>query len=110
MSLTQRLEEIAKNDESIFRRQLAKEDLARLLKLEALAANAADLNAFRKEGLYIGWTQGDMRTHDLRDSIEALLDAFYAAHLNHSPEAEQALAAAWDAFHRDRLKKLIHCL
>ncbi|MEZ5895716.1 MAG: hypothetical protein R3C40_04475 [Parvularculaceae bacterium] len=108
--LTQRLEEIANNDESIFRRQLAKEDLTRFSRLEALAANATDVNVFRKDGLYIGWTQGDMRTHDLRDSIETLLDAFYAARLNHSPEAEQKLAAAWDAFHRDRLKKLIHCL
>lgn len=110
MSLTQRLEDIAKNDESIFRRQLAKEDLVRLSRLEALAANADDLNAFKKEGLYVGWTQGDMRTHDLRDSIDALLDAYYDAHTNHSPEAELKLTAAWDAFHRDRLNKLIHCL
>jgi len=110
MQIIDELREIAEKDESLFRRQLAKEDIARLERLAALAKAAADLEAFKKDGLYIGWTQNDMRTHDLRDTLLALLDAFYALTQEANEANEQALTAAWIKFRDDRLEKLIHCL
>ncbi|MGV6820482.1 MAG: hypothetical protein ACWA5T_08290 [Parvularcula sp.] len=110
MQIIDQLREIAEKDESLFRRQLAKEDIARLERLDELVKTAADIDAFKKDGLYIGWTQNDMRTHDLRDTLLVLLDAFYAAKQDPSEANEQALTAAWIKFRDDRLEKLIHCL
>lgn len=110
MQVLDHLRDIAQNDASIFRRQLAKEDIARLERLGELAEATDDLESFRKDGLYIGWTQNDMRTHDLQVSIQALLDAYFAWNGSPTPETEEAVVSAWEAFHRDRLNKLIHCL
>ena len=51
----------------------------------------------------IGWTQGDARTHELREPLERLLDAFYAGN-------EELVADAWQALHRARMEKLVGCL
>jgi hypothetical protein len=110
MRLLERLQDQASTDDSIFRRQLAKEDLARLEILRRLATQASDLEAFRKEGKYIGWTQGDMRTHDLRETLDKFLDAFFSAARTPDPNSEATLEAAWITFHNDRMEKLVHCL
>ncbi len=111
MQLIEQLAAIKENDESIFRRQLAKEDLARLEKLDLLFKTAESRETFNKDGLYIGWTQGDMRTHDLKDAVLILLDAFYdAASTPGDADAERKLLEVWEKFHRDRLDKLVHCL
>ncbi len=111
MELLDRLKQAATSDESFFRRHLAKEDIARLEKLHALALASADVEEFRKSGFYLGWTQADMRTHDLRESLLVLLDAYFSS-ARHPDDADQErlLCAAWEAFDRDRLKKLLHCL
>lgn len=103
MRLVARLEALLEKEESLFRAQLLREDIARLKKLEALAKSAADAEAFEKAGMRLGWTQGDARTHELREPLVRLLHAVYA-----SQEEETLLA--WEALHRARMEKLVGCL
>lgn len=103
MQLISQLEALASKEESLFRRQLLREDLARLRKLAELRRQAGDAEAFRKAGLRLGWTQGDARTGEIREPLERLLDAVYAGR-------EEELFAAWEALHRARLERLVGCL
>jgi hypothetical protein len=103
MELIARLESLVAREESLFRAQLLREDIARLEKLEALAKSAPDAEAFRKAGMRIGWTQGDARTHELREPLERLLDAVYASR-------DEEIFPAWEALHRARMEKLVGCL
>jgi hypothetical protein len=88
---------------SLFSAQLLREDIVRLRKLQALARSAPDAEAFRKAGMRIGWTQGDARTHELREPLVRLLDAVYASQ-------EDEICLAWEALHRARMAKLVGCL
>ena len=88
---------------SLFQAQLLREDIARLKKLAALAQAAADEEAFVKAGMRIGWTPGDARTAELRESLGPFLRAAYAGD-------EQRMALAWDALHRVRMERLLGCL
>ena len=72
MRLIAELERLAAAEESLFRRQLLREDLARLRKLEALAQSASDVDAFRQSGMRLGWTQGDARTAELAEPLELI--------------------------------------
>lgn len=103
MQLIARLETLVGNEESLFRAQLLREDIARLRKLQELARSAPDAAAFRKSGMRIGWTQGDARTHELREPLERLLDAVYASQ-------DDEIIRAWEALHRARMEKLVGCL
>jgi hypothetical protein len=103
MQLIARLEALAGKEESLFRAQLLREDIARLRKLEELAKSAQDAEAFRKAGMRIGWTQGDARTHEIREPLIRLLDAVYAS-------LEEEILLAWEALHRARMEKLVGCL
>ncbi len=109
MDLQSRLKEIEENHDSLFRRQLAKEDLERFERLRDMASGSATLEAFIKDGLYAGWTQNDMRTHELKETILPVLEAFYEV-VRGAKGDEVALSNAWAAFEADRLNKLIHCL
>jgi hypothetical protein len=105
------MEQRLEAEESLFREQLLREDIARLRKLESMAREHATLEAFAKAGLYIGWTQGDFRTHELKEPIQALLAAFHAHETGgRSDEQDRALRAAWEAFDRLRMEKLLGCL
>lgn len=95
-------------EESLFRAQLLREDVARLRKLQELAKTAKDADAFIKSGMRIGWTQGDARTHELREPLERLLEAVYEFERHSSREA--LIAEAWDALHRARMERLVGCL
>ena len=108
MRLIGRLEALAGSEESLFRAQLLREDVARLRKLQALAAGAPDRAAFVKSGMRIGWTQGDARTHELREPLERLLDAVYE--FERGAGQEDIIEKAWDALHRARMEKLVGCL
>ena len=108
MQLIEHLEDLASHEQSLFRSQLLREDVARLRKLQELARTAQDADAFRKSGMRIGWTQGDARTHELREPLERLLAAVYAFEKDAAPEAP--VVAAWEALHRSRMEKLVGCL
>jgi hypothetical protein len=103
MELIARLESLMAKEDSLFRAQLLREDIARLRKLEQLAQTAPDADAFKKAGMRIGWTQGDARTHELREPLVRLLDAVYASQ-------EEEIVLAWEALHRARMEKLVGCL
>ena len=108
MQLIEDLLGLAAKDQSLFRSQLLREDVARLRKLQELARTAADEAAFLKSGMRIGWTQGDARTHELREPLERLLAAVYA--FEKGAAAEAPIAEAWDALHRARMERLVGCL
>jgi hypothetical protein len=111
MRLLGDLERLLAQERSLFRAQLLREDLARLRKLRELAAAAADAAAFAKAGARIGWTQGDARTHELREPLERLLEAVYAFERGKRDEAQEArIVESWDALHRARMEKLVGCL
>ena len=103
MRLLDELERLAAAEESIFRRQLLREDIARLAKLEALARSSPDIESFRKSGMRLGWTQGDTRTAELAEPLERLLQAVYAAD-------EARITPAWNELHRVRMERLTGCL
>jgi len=108
MQLIGRLELLVGKEESLFRAQLLREDIARLRKLQELAQAAQDEPAFKKAGMRIGWTQGDARTHELREPLERLLAAVYAFEKEAAQEAP--IAEAWEALHRARMERLVGCL
>lgn len=110
MTLIEQLEKALQAEESIFRAQLIKEDLARLKALERLAEAAESKEAFLKQGLFIGWTSGDARTFELKPALEPLLIAFHAAREEDDEGAHARLAAAWQAFDAFRMERLVGCL
>ncbi len=98
-------------EDSMFRAQLLREDIARLQKPHGMAREQPTFEAFAKDGLYIGWTQGDFRTHELKQPIESLLAALYAYETGGRSDAQdRTVRRAWQAFDRDRLEKLVGCL
>ena len=103
MRLLQDLERLLAGEESLFRQQLLREDIARLRKLQALAAASPDFDVFAKAGMRLGWTQGDARTAEIRPQLEALLDALYRGD-------EARLTGAWNELHRARMERLLGCL
>lgn len=111
MHLIDELEALLNKEESMFRAQLLREDVVRLRKLADLARENGDREAYVKAGMYIGWTSGDIHTHELKDELEPLLDAMYAyATGGGTDEQDQALRTSWDAFHIARMRKIVHCL
>ncbi len=109
MKLIRELEQTLAAEESLFRAQLLKEDIARLKILQGLAKSAASLEDFRKRGLFIGWTPGDARTVELKPALEPLLTAFHSASQGEDG-ADARLAAAWQAFVVFRMERLVGCL
>ena len=103
MRLIGELERRLAGEQSLFQAQLLREDIARLHKLLALARGAADADAFVKAGMRIGWTQGDARTAELREPLEAFLRAVHA-------RDDDGIALGWDALHRVRMERLLGCL
>ena len=103
MQLLEKLSLLLSEEASLFRAQLLREDIARLQKLQQMARQAPDAEAFRKSGMRIGWTQGDARTHELREPLQRLLDAVYASQ-------DDEIIRAWEALHRARMEKLVGCL
>ena len=111
MHLAEELSQRLSNEESVFRAQLLREDMARFEKLRSMAQDQPSFEAFEKDGLYIGWTQGDMRTHELRDTILPLLAAYHAYETGGRTDVlDQTLRQAWNAFDKDRMAKLLGCL
>ena len=108
VQLIRDLERLLAGEESLFRAQLLREDIARLRKLEQLADASPDLEAFRKAGLRLGWTQGEARTAEIREPLERFLVAVYGVKKGTGSEA--GAIEAWNELHRARMERLIGCL
>jgi hypothetical protein len=111
MRLIEVLNERASAEESPFRAQLLREDVARLRKLQELARSGCDLAAFKAAGMRVGWTQGDARTHELREPLEALLEHIFRHETADGGESTQAaIEECWFELHRVRMERLLGCL
>ncbi|MEE9433312.1 MAG: hypothetical protein V3V15_03640 [Sphingorhabdus sp.] len=111
MRLIEHLETTAASHESYVQKQLAKEDLSRIIKLRDLARQHEDLKTLKKHALFIGWTKGDMRTHELSDPLNALIEAVHDFETKGTGEQhDAAIMDVWMQFHKLRMKILIHCL
>jgi hypothetical protein len=111
MRLIQMLEHGVGAEQSPFRAQLLREDLARLGRLRELARADPDPAAVRRAAMRLGWTQGDARTQELRIPLDALVDAVHAYEHGAADEAQEArIVEAWAALHRLRLERLVGCL
>ena len=109
MKLLQELEKLRESEESLFRRQLLAEDIARLRKVQALARSSSDRAAFVKAGMMAGWTQGNARTHELREPLELLLEAIHAFERGDSAQ-DPRIVELWHSLHRLRMERLLGCL
>ena len=111
MRLIEELKERLAVEQSLFRAQLLREDVARLNKLRELARSAGDLAEFTQGSLRLGWTQGDLRTHELRGPLEALIEAVYEYETGTGGgEQEARIIEAWTELHRTRMERLVGCL
>jgi hypothetical protein len=103
MRLITELEHRLAGEQSLFQAQLLREDIARLKRLREMVAAAPDAAAFVKSGMRVGWTQGDARTAELREPLEAFLRAMHASD-------DDLIAQAWETLHRVRMERLLGCL
>jgi len=111
MLLLKHLESVSEKHESYVQRQLAKEDLERVAKLRDIARAHKELQSLKKEALFIGWTNGDLRTHELSEPLHVLIQAVHDFETNGGGEEyDAAIMTAWTVFHGLRMKILIHCL
>ena len=110
MRLIEEMEQRLQSEDSMFRAQLLREDIDRLHRLESLARRHETLEAFAGEGLAIGWTRGNLRTHEVEEPLRALLAAVHAYERGGRTDRQhRAVRRAWDAFDRLRLAKLVGC-
>ena len=111
MHLIEELERRIAEEQSLFRAQLLREDLARLSKLRELARSAADAATYGKNAFLLGWTPGNLRTHELRAPLDVLLGAVYAYETGTTGDEQEArIVAAWHELHRVRMERLVGCL
>ena len=111
MNLITHLQSVITENQGIVQVQLAKEDLARIEKLVELAQTHSDPAEMEKDALYIGWTKGDFRTHELSGPLKKLIRAVYDyVKLGPSEARDRDIMNIWVEFHKLRLKVLVHCL
>lgn len=110
MGLLDRLEHAMSVEESYFRVQLLREDLARLKKLREFA-NTATEASFLREGFCLDWTPAGLRNAELKATLEPLLKTFLTAEKNgYEPDANARLFQAWQSFDKQRMDLLVGCL
>ncbi len=111
MRLVDELKQQLGAEESPFRAQLLREDLARIERLVQLARSTADVDAYREAGRRLGWTQGDSRTAEIAAALDPFLDAVFD-HASQRPDAllEERVRGAWIELYRMRLERLTGCL
>ena len=98
-------------EQSIFQKQLLNEDIARLETLQWLAEKHNTKSEFIEEGMYIGWTKGDMRTAELKEPLEILLSKLFDSRNDRKQHhTESEVIQAWINFNNARFEKLVHCL
>jgi len=111
MRLIRELERKLETEQSYFQAHLLREDIARLARMRDMARDAADAVAFRKTVFRLGWTAGDLRTHEIREPLEMLADAMYS-YVTDAIDADQEarIEQAWLILHRVRMECLVGCL
>ena len=111
MRLIEALERRLDSEQSFFQSQLLREDIERLARMRGLVGSTPDAAAFRKTALRLGWTAGDLRTHEIRIPLEGLADAIYAYETGaRGAEQEACVEQAWIVLHRVRMERLMGCL
>ncbi len=111
MKLLTMMRERAKQEESYFRAALLREDVQRLEKLCIIARECETPEQFNKDGLYVGWTQGDLRTGELKEALGPFMAAIYTYQHGDTGDAMEAeILQHWQAFNAARMKILVHCL
>ena len=89
---------------SIFQRQLIKEDIQRLEKLEVLVAEISDEAGFKKSAMTLGWTPNDLRTFELNPELATFVATVWQG------QGESEINGAWAALHKRRMDVLLGCL
>ncbi|MCB1546624.1 MAG: hypothetical protein KDJ41_02080 [Hyphomicrobiaceae bacterium] len=111
MQLIERLTKQAEGADGVFRQQLAREDLERLGRLEALAGTTGDHEAFTKAALLLGWTPGDLRTSELLPALGPLVEALHRWYRGKAgPDDDAVILRLWAAFDDLRIARLVGCL
>ena len=111
MELLTYLQSVIDKGEGYVQVQLAKEDLARIQKLIEIADTVSTQDEMIKAGLYIGWTKGDFRTHELHEPLKHLLRSIFEYEKGEkSAKQDKLIMTHWADFHLLRMKTLIHCL
>jgi hypothetical protein len=111
MKLLKLMQERASGEESYFRAALLKEDIVRLEKLRTLARSSQTVEQLMQDGLYVGWTQGDLRTGELKEPLAPLMASVFAYEHGDTSEAMDAkILDNWAVFNKQRMKILVHCL
>ena len=111
MDILDRLERALSVEESYFRAQLLREDVARLERLRELAGKATTEETFLRDGLLVDWTPAGLRNGELKATLEPLLRAFFAAARGEPGlDADARLLPAWYAFDAQRMDLLVGCL
>ncbi|VAV95021.1 hypothetical protein MNBD_ALPHA06-1876 [hydrothermal vent metagenome] len=108
MKLLQLLRARAETEESYFAKALLLEDITRIEVLYEKAKTAKDMPGLMKDGLYIGWTKGDLRTGELKEFLQPFMASIFA--LAQGGNDEQAVIDNWICFSRERMRILVHCL
>jgi len=104
MKLLEDLRTQAAATTSIFQRQLFKEDIERLEKLEVLVAEISDETGFKKSAMTLGWTPSDLRTFELNPELANFVAAVWQG------QGENSINDTWAALHRRRMDVLLGCL
>lgn len=110
MRLADELENLVALEPSPFRAQLLREDIARLRKLAQLARTSPDVETYKRAARRLGWTAQDARTAEIREPLDALLEAVHDEQADASPAAEARVHDAWAELTRIRLERLVGCL
>lgn len=111
MKLLDQLERALSAEESYFRAQLLREDVARLKALRELASKAISPESFLEDGLGLEWTPGGLRNQQLKGALEPLLEAFcFADKSGPGADTDAHLLRAWYAFDAQRMDVLLGCL
>lgn len=98
-------------EQSFFQSQLLREDIARLSQMRELVHSAADAAAYTNATLLLGWTAGNLRTHEIREPLETLAEAVYCFETGTRDAGQEALIErAWMNLHRARMERLMGCL
>lgn len=111
MRLMETLERRLETEDSYFQTQLLREDIARLGKMRDLARDSADAAVYTRAVMLLGWTAGNLRTHEIREPLETLAAAVYQFETGTRDAAQETIIElAWVALHRTRMERLMGCL